>query len=184
LEASVKIGGMKIEIMTAGDWDAVAAIYAEGIATGHATFASAPPNGFVEFAEEKLMDCALVARGAVKAHANPLVCAGWAALSRVSDRCVYAGVAEVSVYIAAAARGAGVGNALMRELIARSETAGMWTLQAGIFPENTASRVLHERHGFRFVGRRERVGRMTFGPMAGLWRDTLFFERRSPTVGV
>ena len=104
---------------------------------------------------------------------------GWAALSPVSDRCVYGGVAEVSVYVAAAARGRGVGLALLRRLIDASEDAGVWTLQAGIFPENRASVVLHERCGFRQVGRRERIG-----TMQGVWRDVLLLERRSERVGV
>ena len=109
---------------------------------------------------------------------------GWVCLSRVSDRCVYAGVGEHSVYVAAAARGLGAGHALMRALIARSEAAGIWTLQSGVFPENAASLALHARHGFRVVGRRERVGKMGFGPCAGQWRDTLLIERRSAVVGV
>ena len=108
---------------------------------------------------------------------------GWATVASVSDRCVYAGVAEVSLYVAAAARGRGVGSALMSELIARTEAAGIWTLQAGIFPENAASLALHARHGFRTVGRRERVGKMTHGPRAGEWRDTLLLERRSAVAG-
>jgi L-amino acid N-acyltransferase YncA len=101
----------------------------------------------------------------------------------VSDRCVNAGVAEVSVYVAGAARGRGVGGRLLGELIARSEAAGIWTLQAGIFPENLASLALHARHGFRTIGRRERVGQMTHGPKAGEWRDTVLLERRSAVAG-
>lgn len=168
---------VSVEGMTPADWPRVAAIYREGIATGHATFAPAPPESFAEFSEGKLMECALVARDA---HANVM---GWAALSKVSDRCVYAGVAEVSVYVATSAQRAGIGSALLRELIARSEASGIWTLQAGIFPENASSLTLHERQGFRVVGRRERVGKMTFGAQAGRWRDTLLLERRSARVG-
>jgi L-amino acid N-acyltransferase YncA len=102
---------------------------------------------------------------------------GWAALSAVSERCVYAGVTEGSVYVAAAARGRGVGRALLEELIRRSEEAGIWTIQAGIFPENAASVRLHERVGFRVVGLRERLGQRE-----GVWRDVLFLERRSDLI--
>ena len=165
--------------MNAVDWPAVAEIYREGIATGHATFAPAPPESFTEFSEGKLMVCACVARDDVGKVL------GWATLATVSDRCVYAGVAEVSIYVAAAARRRGVGDALMRGLIARADAAGLWTLQAGIFPENVPSLALHARHGFREVGRRERLGRMpAIGPRAGKWRDVLLLERRSAVTGV
>ena len=170
---------VRIEAMNAADWPAVAAIYAEGIATGHATFAPAPPETFADFSDGKLMECGCVARD----DGGKIL--GWATLAKVSDRCVYAGVAEVSIYVAAAARGRGVGDALMRGLIARAEAADVWTLQAGIFPENTASLALHARHGFREVGRRERLGRMpAIGPRAGEWRDVLLLERRSKVAGV
>ncbi len=164
--------------MTESDWPAVAAIYREGIATGHATFAAAPPETFADFCDGKLAACRLVARDA----GQDVI--GWATLAKVSDRCVYAGVAEVSVYVAAAARRRGVGDALLRGLIDRSEAEGVWTLQAGIFPENAASLALHARHGFREVGRRARLGRMTHGPRAGEWRDVLLLERRSAVAGV
>jgi L-amino acid N-acyltransferase YncA len=169
---------MKIEAMMEADWPTVAAIYAEGIATGHATFAGAPPESFADFCDGKLMECGCVARG----DGGKIL--GWATLSNVSDRCVYAGVAEVSVYVAAAARGQGIGDALMRELIARADATDVWTLQAGIFPENVASLKLHARHGFREVGRRERLGKMTHGPCAGQWRDVLLLERRSTVTGI
>lgn len=168
---------VRIANLTEADWPAVAEIYREGIATGHATFAAAPPESFVDFSEGKLAVCGIVARKGADV-------VGWAALSQVSDRCCYAGVAEVSVYVGAAARGQGVGDALLRDLIARSEAAGVWTLQAGIFPENTASLRLHARHGFREVGRRLRLGKMTHGPLAGQWRDVLLLERRSAVAGV
>jgi phosphinothricin acetyltransferase len=169
---------LKLDQMTEADWPEVAAIYAEGIATGHATFAGAPPESFAEFCDGKLMECGCVARdGGEKIL-------GWATLAKVSDRCVYAGVAEVSVYVRAAARGRGVGDALMRGLIARADAANVWTLQAGIFPENIASLKLHARHGFREVGRRERLGKMTHGPCAGQWRDVLLLERRSKVAGI
>ncbi len=103
---------------------------------------------------------------------------GWAMLSLVSGRCVYGGVAEVSIYIAESERGRGIGRALLEELIRQSEQNGIWTLQAGIFPENTASIRLHKRHGFREVGRRERIGKL-----GDVWRDTVLLERRSKSVG-
>ena len=104
---------------------------------------------------------------------------GWAALSRVSSRAVYAGVAELSIYVGERSRGQGVGSALLAALITASEKAGIWTLQAGIFPENQASLALHKKHGFREVGRRERLGKLH-----GLWRDVMLLERRSAIVGV
>ena len=108
---------------------------------------------------------------------------GWAALSVVSDRCVYGGVGEVSVYVGSSGRGKGVGTRLLNALVKVSEKAGFWSLQAGMFPENAGSIALHGRCGFRQVGRRERIGKMDVGPMKGKWRDVLLFERRSTTVG-
>jgi phosphinothricin acetyltransferase len=163
--------------MTAADWPVVAEIYREGIATGHATFATEPPATFGDWNKSKVVGCSLIAR-----DETGLVL-GWACLTPVSDRCVYVGVAEVSVYVAQAARGRGVGDALMRDVIARSEVLGIWTLQAGIFPENKSSIALHVRNGFREVGRRERIGKMTHGPFAGQWRDTVLLERRSNVAG-
>jgi L-amino acid N-acyltransferase YncA len=167
----------KIVAMTAADWPVVADIYREGIATGHATFASEPPATFAEWSTGKMVG------GSVMACDEMGRVIGWACLSPVSDRCVYVGVAEVSVYVAQAARGRGVGDDLMREVIARSEVLGVWTLQAGIFPENKSSIALHVRNGFREVGRRERIGKMTHGPFAGQWRDTVLLERRSSVAG-
>lgn len=168
--------------MTGADWPAVERIYAEGIATRNATFAEAPPT-WAEFDAGHTAEHRLVAVGAAGAAGAvdgvgraPVL--GWAACSRTSSRCVYAGVLEISVYVAAAARGMGVGSALMAELVAQSEAAGIWTLQAGIFPENGGSVALHRRFGFRDVGRRERVGQMD-----GVWRDVLLVERRSAVVG-
>lgn len=163
--------------MTEAGWTAVAAIYREGIATGHATFAAYPPATYAEWSEGKVTGSSVISRNAQGEIT------GWACLSPVSERCVYAGVAEVSVYVRESARGRGVGDALMNELVARSEVAGIWTLQAGIFPENASSLALHRRHGFREVGRRERIGKMTHGPLAGQWRDTLLLERRSMVAG-
>ena len=168
---------MVIEAMSAADWPAVREIYADGIATGHATFAEAPPATYDDFCASAIPTGSLVTRDELG------VVVGWTRITRVSQRSVYAGVAEVSVYVAQGARGRGLGDALMRELVLRSEAAGIWTLQASIFEENLASAALHARHGFRVVGRRERIGKMpAIGPRAGKWRDTLFLERRSAFV--
>ena len=171
---------MKIEAMTEADWPEVAKIWREGIATGHATFTAEPVASYAAFCEGKVTVGNLVAREAASAKVL-----GWTTLSKVSSRRVYEGVAEVGIHVGSAARGRGVGTALTRELIARSEAAGVWTLQAVIFPENAASLALHARHGFREVGRRERFGKMpAIGPRAGEWRDVLLLERRSAVVGV
>ena len=168
---------MRIELMNEADWPVVEAIYREGIATGHATFASEPPASWAAWSAGKINPCSLVAR-----TGEQLV--GWAAVSPTSSRTCYAGVAEHSVYIAATARGMGVGRALLEELFRVTEAAGIWTLQSSIFPENTASHALHLRCGFREVGRRERIALMTYGPFEGRWRDTIILERRSSTVGI
>ena len=160
-----------LRALAPGDWPAVRAIYEEGIATGNATFETAAPDW-------EAWDKGHLAAGrlvALEAGADPERVLGWAALSPVSGRCVYAGVAEVSVYVAAAARGRGVGKRLLAALVRASEEAGLWTLQAGIFPENEASVALHRAAGFRVVGHRERIGRM-----GTRWRDVLLLERRSP----
>lgn len=159
-----------IEPMTPSDWEAVRAIYLEGIATGHATFESEAP-GWDAWDKGRRPDCRLVARSRGRV-------VGWAALSPVSSRPVYAGVAEVSLYVATSARGQGVGKALLSAMIDESERAGVWTLQGSIFPENPASLALVKRCGFREVGRREGIGRMN-----GVWRDTILVERRSRRVG-
>lgn len=153
-------------------WPEVRRIYAEGIATGMATFETEAPKEWAEWSASHLEYGRLVAL----ADGHVL---GWAALSGVSDRCVYAGVAEVSVYVSAEARGRGVGSGLLARLIEEAEANGIWTLQAGIFPENRQSMALHEKLGFRTVGRRERLGRL-----GGRWRDVLLLERRSTRVGV
>ena len=153
------------------DWPAVAAIYQEGIDTGDATFEDSVPT-WEQFDDRHLPDGRLVARLGDSI-------AGWIALCPVSNRCVYAGIAEVSIYVKAAARGRGVGHHLLTKAIEASEQAGLWTLQAGIFPENTASLALHKRCGFRLVGYRERLGRMD-----GVWRDVVLMERRSEVTGV
>ena len=157
--------------MTSGDWEGVRAVYAAGIATGNATFETAPPDRGT-WDHEHLRSCRLVAR-----RDGEVV--GWAALSAVSGRCVYGGVAEVGVYVDPAQAGRGIGSALLGRLVEAAEAEGMWTLQAGIFPENAASIALHRRNGFRVVGTRERIGRGDGG-----WRDVVLMERRSPTVGI
>jgi L-amino acid N-acyltransferase YncA len=159
----------EIRTMTQEDWPAVEAIYSAGIATGDATFETAPPS-WDEFDAGRLRDHRLVA-----AAAGEVV--GWAALSPTSARACYAGVVEHSVYVAESARGRGVGLALMEALVAGADAAGLWTIQTSIFPENAASVALHQRAGFRVVGRRERIAKLN-----GVWRDTLFLERRSPVV--
>lgn len=161
-----------IHSMQATDWTAVAQIYADGIATGEATFETEVPD-WETWHAARLPHSRFVARS----EAGEVV--GWAALSAVSSRCVYAGVAEVSVYVAPTAWGQGIGKQLLQRLIDSAEAAGFWTLQAGIFPENVASVTLHEKLGFRVVGRREKLGQQY-----GRWRDVLFLERRSQTVGV
>jgi len=159
-----------IRPMHRADWDAVRRIYMEGIDTGRATFETEAPDwdGW---------DASHHAFGRLTAIRDRSV-VGWAALSPVSNRSVYAGVAEVSVYVASDARGKGIGKRLLEGLIQASEANGVWTLQAGIFPENVASVGLHLRAGFREVGRRERVGRL-----ADAWRDVVLLERRSALVG-
>lgn len=148
------------------DWPAVRAIYAEGIATGNATFETDVPS-WEEWDAAHLAEHRLVARPGADI-------VGWAAVVPVSDRCAYAGVAEHSVYVAAAARGQGVGRQLLEALVASTEQAGIWTLQSGIFPENSVSLRLHEACGFRIVGIRERLGQHQ-----GRWRDVVLMERRS-----
>jgi len=159
-----------IEPMLPRDWERVRDIYLEGVATGHATFETTCPP-WEQWNASHLPFARLVAR-----REGEVI--GWAALSPVSQRCVYGGVAEVSIYVAGNARGAGIGHELMKALIAASEENGIWTLQAGLFPENAGSFNLHLRSGFREVGRRERIGQMN-----GNWRDTILLERRSTVVG-
>jgi len=161
----------EIRAMIAADWEGVRAVYEEGMATGNATFETATPE-WERWDTAHRGDCRLVAW-------DPAGIAGFAALSPVSARKVYAGVAEVSVYVAGRARGKGLGSALLGELVRASEAVGVWTLQASIFPENEASLALHERFGFRVVGKRERIAQRD-----GRWRDVVLMERRSATAGV
>ena len=162
---------MLIISMQPAHWEQVKTIYESGIATGNATFQTSAPS-WEEWDKAHTQTCRLVA------IENDIVL-GWAALTPVSGRCVYAGVAEVSVYIGEPARGKGIGSKLMQLLITESEDHGFWTLQAGIFPENIASIRLHEQNGFRQVGYREKIGQMN-----GIWRNTVLMERRSKIIGV
>jgi len=164
--------GIVLAPLAAEDWPAAARIYNDGIATGDATFEAAAPS-WQDFSSARAGHPAIVARSAE----GELL--GWAALSRVSSRAVYHGVGAVSIYVAPAHAGRGVGRVLLEALIEASESAGFWTLEAGIFPENRASLALHERCGFMRVGVRRRVGQMR----DGRWRDVLLYERRSPAVG-
>ena len=160
-----------VEKMKEEDWPAVKSIYQEGIATGNATFETEVPD-WEKWDKSHLRDCRFVA-----SSADEIV--GWVALSPVSTRCVYQGVAELSLYVKSSAREQGIGKALLKAAIEESEQAGIWTLQAGIFPENTASIALCKACGFREVGVREKIGRMN-----GRWRDVILMERRSKVVGV
>lgn len=160
-----------IAVMDAADWKQVRSVYLEGIETGQATFETEAPD-WERWNASHLPVCRLVAR------ANETII-GWAALSPVSSRRVYSGVAEVSVYVAKDFRGRGIGKALLRALVDCSEQQGIWTLQAGILPENQSSLTLHRNCGFREVGRRERIGKLK-----GTWRDVILLERRSQTTGL
>jgi|SRR4029453_3140225 L-amino acid N-acyltransferase YncA len=160
----------RIEPMTRNDWPDVLAIYEQGMATGVGTFEVVAPS-WEQWNAARLLHSRLVARD------QAIV--GWAALSPVSQRPCYAGVAEVGVYVAAAARGQGVGRALLHALIASAESHGIWTLQGATIAENVSSLVLQERCGFRVVGRRERIAKRD-----GIWHDTILTERRSKKVGI
>ena len=162
---------MEIISMQSHHWDEVAGIYAAGLATGNASFQSDIPSW-----EE--WDHAHVVNSRLVAIENEKVL-GWAALTAVSGRCVYAGVGETSIYVSADARGRGIGKKLLDALINESERHNFWTLQAGIFPENAASIKIHEGCGFRIIGRREKLGKMK-----GVWRDVLLLERRSAITGI
>ncbi len=157
--------------MTIMDWKEVSGIYGKGIATGNATFEQIVPE-WEKWDGSHRRDCRLVAKTDNKV-------AGWAALSDISGRCVYSGVAEVSIYVDPDYHRRGIGDCLMEALVRDSESNGIWTLQAGIFPENFSSIRLHQKHGFRIVGVRERLGKMD-----NKWRDVILLERRSKKVGI
>jgi L-amino acid N-acyltransferase YncA len=162
---------MELRPMEVADADAVLRIYQAGMDSGHASFEHTAPT-WAAFDAGKLAQHRLVA-----VDGDVL---GWVAVSAVSSRCVYAGVVEHSVYVDPVVQGRGVGRALLDALIAATEAAGIWTIQSGIFPENTASRALHRAAGFREVGVRERIGRHT--TEHNRWRDVIFIERRSPHI--
>lgn len=161
---------IEVRFLEKGDWSFVQDIYQQGIDTKNATFQEKAKE-WSEWNSSTLKTCRLVA-----VEEDNVV--GWAALSPVSSRRVYAGVAEVSVYVANAHQGQGLGKLLLASLVTESEKAGLWTLQAGIFPENIASLAVHKKCGFRVVGVREKIGQMN-----GIWRDVLLLERRSKTIG-
>jgi L-amino acid N-acyltransferase YncA len=161
--------------MTAAHWPDVARIYAAGIAAGDATFETDVPD-WATWDAAHLKDHRLVSIDDSGLSPGPVT--GWVALVPVSERCVYAGVVEHSVYVDPAYQGRGVGRLLLEAMIASTEAAGIWTIQSGIFPENRASLALHERVGFRVVGTRERLGRSG----SGEWRDVVLLERRSAVV--
>ena len=165
---------VRIRKMTPPDWPVVREIFAEGIESGNATFEPAAPE-WEQFDATRLKDHRLVAETEGRIR-------GWAAVSAISSRAAYAGVVEHSIYVAGEARGLGVGKALLRALITSTEEAGIWTIQASVFPENEASIRLHVAEGFTVVGRRNRIARMPLGPLAGQWRDTIMIERRSATI--
>src|SRR5262245_5027863 len=160
---------MQVRPLFPSDWPSVLAAYEEGLATGHATFETTAPS-WEQWDAAHSLHARLVA-------VDDNTVFGWAALTPVSRRKVYSGVAEASVYIRSEARGRGVGRLLLTSLISESEAAGIWTLQASIFPENTASVGLFSSCGFREVGRRERIAQL-----ASVWRDTVLLERRSSTI--
>ncbi len=170
-DASVAV---KVVPMLAAHADQVLAIYQLGIEEGDATFETTAPT-WQDFDTSRLSDHRFVALDAPAPGRAAVV--GWVAAVPVSERCVYAGVVEHSVYVHPAARGRGVGSALLHSLIASTEAAGIWTIQSGVFPENSASLALHERNGFRRVGTRERLGRHH-----GHWRDVVLLERRSRVI--
>ena len=164
------------DTMKPEDWEQVRSIYMEGIATGNSTFeADAPDWG--------KWDCTHLQEHRLVVRVGDNIVA-WAALSPVSSRCVYSGVAELSIYVAALHRGKGIGSILLKAIICSAEKAGLWTLQGGIFPENTPSLSLVKKHGFKEIGRREKIGRMTYGAHAGTWRDVILVERRSAVTGI
>jgi L-amino acid N-acyltransferase YncA len=165
-----------IDQTSLADWPAIRRIFEEGIATGNATFASSAPAAYDEWMEGTVENCVLVAR-------NGSDVVGWATARRVSRRPAYTGVVLLNIYVAERHRGEGIGSLLLSSVISRAEREGIWTIEAWIFPENTASISLHRKYGFRVVGTREKIGRMDYGMHAGRWRDVLLLERRSGAAG-
>jgi len=165
-----------IDNMKPEDWQQVRSIYLEGISTGNSTFEKDAPD-WDKWNSAHLLEHRLVAR-----DGNTIL--GWAALSPVSSRAVYSGVAELSLYVTTSHRGKGIGAALLNATIDSTEKARLWTLQGGIFPENTPSLRLVKKHGFKEIGKREKIGKMTYGNLAGTWRDVVLVERRSTVTGI
>ena len=165
-----------IDIMKPEDWQQVRSIYREGIGTGNSTFEADAPD-WDKWDSAHLQEHRLVVR-----EGNTIL--AWAALSLVSTRSVYAGVVELSLYVTTAHRGKGIGAVLLNATIDSTEKAGLWTLQGGIFPENTPSLRLVKKHGFKEIGKREKIGKMTYGDLAGTWRDVILVERRSAMTGI
>ena len=163
---------MIISLMESVHWPEVKRIYQEGIDTGQATFEQKPPATWLTWSEKFLHNLSLV-------YLDEDRVLGWAAISRVSTRKVYEGVGELSLYVSKDSQGRGIGKKLMKKIITESEEEGFWTLQAGIFPENLISIQLHQDFGFQIVGKREKIGKMSYGSQAGIWRDVLLLERRS-----
>lgn len=159
-----------IKKMEDSHWPRVSEIYLEGIKTGMATFETEIPS-WDQWDKNHIDTCRLVAK-----KGDQIL--GWAALSEVSSRCVYGGVAEVSVYVSDKAKGQGIGERLLGQLIVESEKQAYWTLQSGIFPENYASIKLHEKLGFRKIGYREKIAQL-----AGVWKDNILMEKRSQIIG-
>mgnify|MGYP003575853256 CR=1 FL=1 len=166
---AVNFKHMEIRKLLAEDWNQVKLIYQKGIDTGNATFQTSAPS-WEDWDQSHLTSCRIVME-------EDSIVIGWAALTPVSSRCVYAGVAEVSVYVDPAHSEKGIGLALLNELVNQSESEGIWTLQAGIFPENIGSLRIHEKAGFRILGIREKIGKQN-----GIWRDTALLERRSSVI--
>ncbi|MGE4513761.1 MAG: N-acetyltransferase family protein [Chryseobacterium sp.] len=162
---------MEIITIVKDHFPEIAAIYRQGLETGNATFETTVPT-WIDWDNSKLKHSRLAA------VVNDTV-VGWAALSAVSRRCVYGGVAEVSIYISNSHKGKGIGKALLSKLIEESEANGIWTLQSGMFPENEATIALHKSAGFRIIGHHEKIGKL-----GNIWRDTIMMERRSETIGI
>lgn len=168
---------LQIQPLQKMHWPEIAAIYQHGMDSGHATFESEVPENWDAWADSHIGGCML------GCFENDTLC-GWTALSPVSDRCTYGGVSEISVYVDPGHQRRGIADMLMQTIISESEQKNIWTIQAGIFPENVASIYLHLKHGFRRIGLREKLGKMTYGPLAGKWRDVVLLERRSAKTGV
>ena len=165
-----------IDVMKPEDWEQVRLIYLEGIKTGNSTFEADAPD-WNKWDTTHLREHRLVVR-----EGDAIL--AWVALSPFSTRCVYSGVAEFSLYVAAKHRGKGIGSALLEAVINSTEKAGLWTLQGGIFPDNIPSLCIVKKHEFTEVGRREKIGKMTYGDLSGTWRDVILVERRSVVTGI